>query len=105
MDEIELIEGDTMPWLTGNITHDNGDPVDITGWTITLHVGYSPPLVKTAVIPVGTDGFYYFAWVQGDLLPGRWPAEVQLSTPTGVQTFQQTHLGGALMLRIFPQIA
>lgn len=105
MDEIELIEGDTLPWVTGEVTDDAGAPVDITGWDITLHIGYVPPLVKVATIPLGTDGIYQFAWEPGELIPGRWPAEVQLSSGIGVQTFQRTRSGDALMLRVLPQIA
>lgn len=105
MPQIDLVEGDTLPWLTGTITDDDGAVVDVTGWAITLHIGYEPPLVKAATIPTGTDGLYQFAWIAGDLRPGKWPAEVQVVTQIGVQTFQHTQAGDKLFLNISRQIA
>lgn len=105
MDEIELVEGDTFPLLTGVVDGDDGAPVDITGWGISLHIDYEVPLVKAADVPVGTDGFFSFAFEPDDLVPGRWPAEIQVTSAVGTQTFRQTTPGEKIMLRIHRQIA
>jgi hypothetical protein len=104
-EKLELVEGDTLPILTGTVTDDDGNPVDISGWTINLHVGYGTPLVKAAQIPVGTDGFYQFVWEEGDLVEGEWEIEVEFQTDLGVQTFQKTQFDDPLMLKIGHQIA
>jgi hypothetical protein len=103
-DTFELIEGDTLPQITGTLTEDDGTtPVDITGYDIKLHVGYDTPLVKTAVIPVGTNGQFAFPWVAGDLTPGLWLAEIQIASPSGVLTLQKNTQGKRFKIKINPQ--
>jgi hypothetical protein len=104
--EIELVEGDTLPLLTGVVTKDDGTPEDIAnGWSIELHIDYPTPLVKAATIPIGTVGYFEFGWQSGDLIPGLWPAEIQITSPIGIETYQRTTDDEILKLRISPQIA
>lgn len=98
--EIRLVEDDTLPILSGEITNDDGTPKDITGWGIALHIDYPTPLVKAATIPTGTDGVYQFNWVEGDLRPGRFRADVKITNPAGVETFQETQDDDDLYLLI-----
>ena len=105
VEELELVEGDTLPLLAGAITKNDGAPEDITGWVIKLHIDYPTPLVKVAEIPEGTDGYYQFVWAGGDLVPGRWKAELQIESSLGIQTFQKTQSNETIYLRIFQQIA
>ena len=106
---LEIVEGDTLPEIMGVLMNDedpeNPVPYDITGWDIKLHVGYDIPLVKDAVISLGTDGAFSFPWAPGDLQPGTWPAEIQVTAPFGVVTAQRTVEGVAFKLRIRKQIA
>jgi len=105
MDPIRLIQEDTLPLLSGVVSKDDGAPEDITGWVISLHINYPTPLVKVATIPVGTDGYYQFEWETGDLVPGAWEAEIQITSVIGTQTFQRTQDDEVLKLLIHPQIA
>jgi hypothetical protein len=109
MSELVLVEGDTLPRVNGTIRDDNGSPMNISGWVITLHIAYGDdlggPLVKTALIPNGTDGFFEFMWEEGDLQPGRFDYELQFVKPDGVQTTQRNEDGSKLRMRINPQIA
>jgi len=103
-DTFEIIEGDTLPLITGTLMEDDGvTPVDIAGFDIKLHIGYDEPLVKTAVIPLGTDGAFSFPWLAGDLLPGLWPAEVQITSPSGILTLQKNAQGNRFKIKIHPQ--
>lgn len=103
---IDLVEGDTLPVIGGTITDDDNVAIDITGWDITLHIGYEgSPLAKAATIPVGTDGFFQFTWVGGDLRAGKVVAELQVVSPVGTQTYQGTKSGERLTLNIASQIA
>src|SRR3970040_2425293 len=75
---VDFVEGDTEPFvilLPG---------VDITGWAFKLHIGYPTPLVKDATIVVtGPDGRAEVALSSGDLVAGRYPAEIQTTKPGG----------------------
>lgn len=102
---IDFVEGDTLPVIGGTITNDADEPEDITGWDITLHIGYDDsPLVKAATIPAGTDGFFQFTWEAGDLRAGTVVAELQVVSPAGTQTYQGTKSGEQLTLNIARQI-
>lgn len=87
--KIKLVAEDTLPAIAGRLLEDDGSAIDITGFVITLHIGYEEPLIKTADIPVGTDGYFSFPWAGADLKPGIWPAEVQIVSPSGKHTLQE----------------
>ena len=106
MDDIRLVEGDTLPLLAGVVTDDAGKPVDISsGYAIALHIDYPTPLVKAATIAPGATGYYQFEWEAGDLIPGRYAAELQITSALGIQTYQLAQDEEKLMLRIERQIA
>jgi hypothetical protein len=71
-----------LPTLFGLITEDDGEtPLDLTGYTITIHIGYTPtPLVKSAYV-VPHLGEFSFYWIEGDLKAGEWPVEIQIVNP------------------------
>jgi hypothetical protein len=73
---LSLVENDTEPLIL------DFSGVDISLWTITVHLAYSPaPLVKTAVIVDGPNGLAQVSWAPGDLIPGVWGGEVQVIKP------------------------
>ena len=55
--------------------------VDITGWAISVHLGYLTPLVKTAVLTDPLHGVAEVYWLPGDLIVGRWACEIQTTRP------------------------
>jgi hypothetical protein len=75
---MNLVEGDTEPVpiiVTG---------VDITGYVITLHIGYPTPLIKTATIINAPTGVAEVPFLSTDLVPGQYLAEVQTVKPGGI---------------------
>lgn len=57
--------------------------INVTGFTITLHIGYKEPLIKPANITDGPAGEFQFEWAAGDLREGNWNAEVQVIDTDG----------------------
>lgn len=73
---LELVSNDTEPLVL------DFSGTDISLWTITVHLAYSPtPLVKTATIVDGPGGIAQVEWSPGDLIPGVWGGEVQIIKP------------------------
>ncbi len=81
--QLLYVEGDTKPALAGTVLDDDGiTPVDLSGYEIALHIGYSPPVVVPAVIDA-PNGRYVIQWREGDLREGTWPFELQIIDPSG----------------------
>lgn len=72
---LELVENDTEPLVL------NFSGTDITGWAIEVHIGYPTPLVRTATIVDGPGGLAQVSWLPGDLVPGVWGGEIQITKP------------------------
>lgn len=64
--------GDTAPPLLGTYVDSAGAPIDITGWTITLHLRRpgATVLIKTATITNGPAGQFQVSWAAGDFVVG-----------------------------------
>jgi len=62
-----FVENDTLPQITGVYKNSDGTPVDITGYTIELHIKYDTPREITADLTDPTNGEFKFNWVAGDL--------------------------------------
>ena len=87
----EFVENDTLPILYASLTEDDGvTPIGLSGYTITLHIGYTTPLVKDATITDLNSGQFSFVWVAGDLRVGTWAAEIQIISPEGKKTVQKS---------------
>jgi hypothetical protein len=89
---LDYTEGDTERDLTVVATEedDPSTPVDITGYTITLHMARpnGSLLSKPAVITNPTAGEFRFEWVTTDLLAGCQNVEIQLISPSNeIETF------------------
>jgi hypothetical protein len=111
LDTLEFVEGDTLPVISGVLTEDDGTtPINITGYTIELHIKYDTPLTIAATIPAGTDGYFYFPWASDSLKPksatetGLWFAEIQIQSPLGIQTAQRNENGKRFKIKVYPQI-
>ena len=83
---IYLTAGDTLPTLEGVLTDDAGTAVDITDYTITCHIGYETPLVRTATITDAAAGEFEVRWQAGDLVAGTWDVEIQYVSSAGTVT-------------------
>lgn len=97
---VELVAGDTLPSrLTYKI---KGQPIDITGYTFIIKIGYSTPLVKQAVILDQTSnlGEFEFQWAAGDLRAGNWSFEILTRYPD--LTEKTDRMSG---MKIHPRIA
>ena len=65
---ISYVDGDIPDSLKGSYVDDDTElPIDITGYTITLYVGYPEVLEKAAIITDGPNGKFAFPWVDGDI--------------------------------------
>lgn len=83
---LSLVANDTEP-LRLIFETSPGVPVDITGWGIKLHLGYATPLVLTGTLTTPLSGLASVAFVSGNLVAGKWKAEVQITKPgTLIQT-------------------
>lgn len=105
MNIYDFVEGDTLPTISGVLTDDNDDPIDISDYTIALHIGYKTPLVIDAVITDAAGGVFYFPWESDSLVPGSWRAEIQVTSPSGVVTVQKTDGNEQFILRVMKEIA
>ena len=52
--QVRMVEGDTLPTMTGKITDDDGNPSDITGYSLSLHIKYDIPLIVPITITDAT---------------------------------------------------
>lgn len=81
-------ENDTGPPLICTYTDSTGTAIDITGWTITLHVDRpTSVLTVTATLSDPTNGIFQFGdpWGATDFVPGFGQvAEIQLVDLSGV---------------------
>lgn len=102
---IRYVVGDTLPNLTGTLTDDEGDPIDISTYAITLHIGTPTPVVIDATITDGASGVFSFAIDGSELVAGRWPAEVQVVGPSGTLTYQDSETGRRFTLLVAEEIA
>jgi len=61
--QVELTRNDTLPNIGGTVSY------DLTGYTITLHINFAIPLVKTATILTATitESTFEFVFAAGDL--------------------------------------
>jgi len=78
-----FVENDTLPQITGVYKNSDGTPVDITGYTIELHIKYDTPREITADLTDPTNGEFKFNWVAGDLKAGTWEAEIEIKNADG----------------------
>ena len=105
--QLRFVENDTLPGLRCIITQDDGTPIDITGFTIKVNIGYSTPLVKNASIVDGTNGVWEVSWIVGDLKAGTWFYEIQVTdTSSGIRTWSRDSVSGLpLQMLIDEEIA
>lgn len=88
-----LVAGDTRP---SRLTYENnGQAVNITGYTITIKLGYATPVHRQAVIADGPNGIFEIPWTPTDLMAGNVPIEI-LVLDTNAK--EKTHKMGTLMI-------
>lgn len=103
---LEFVSNDTLAELTGILKDDDGNVIDITGYTIKLSIGYSSPTTKTASLTDPTNGEFKFTWSAGDLVTGTWDVEIEVTDADGkVQTAQKTARGRQFTFEIAEEIA
>lgn len=69
----QYVEGDTSPPLVCTYTDSDGNAIDVSGWTIKLHLerpSGSTALSVTATLTDPTNGIFEFRWSAGDLVAG-----------------------------------
>lgn len=105
--QLAYIEGDTKPALLGTIENDDGTPVNIAGYGFALHIDYAVPKVVAGGISDAPNGKYIIQWGAGDLLPGRWRFEIQITDASGgILTINRHNENDELLeLIIDPQVA
>ena len=94
---IKLVAGDTKPT---RLQYLNGDtPINITGYSFVLKIGYAVPKTVNGVITDAVNGIYEFRWANTDLVAGNPPMEL-LVTDSAAK--EKTHKLGAIT--ILPRI-
>ena len=105
--EIRFVANDTLPNLRGTLTDDAGEPIDLTGCSIALHIKYDPPRAKAASIIDAPAGVWIGEWEHGDLAEGKWAYEIQVTDSNGdIRTWNRE--GGTdrlLTMVIDPEVA
>lgn len=81
MTKLQLTAADTRPLIC--IYTASGSPVNITGYTFTLKIGYPEPQAFIAAILDAAAGKYQFPFLESDLIPGIFSAEVMITNPGG----------------------
>lgn len=104
--KLYFIAGDTLPEVQGFLKDANGVAVDITGYTIKMHIGYTTVLTKTATLVTPASGEFKFTWLVTDLVQGTPQAEIEITDATGkIITVQETAQKQKLKLVIQAGIA
>jgi hypothetical protein len=83
-DKFYIKQNDRLPELTGQFLTPEGDPVNLTGATLRLHMQRSEDTLDVAIQVDGepTNGRFRYAWAAGDTdEAGRFPAEIQATYP------------------------
>lgn len=77
---LKFVAGDTLPDLAVTYQDDQGQPIDITGYSLTLFVKRTDGSVlqKEAVLTDPTQGVAVFNWAADDLIAGQQPAEIRV---------------------------
>jgi hypothetical protein len=84
MAKLALIAGDTAPTRLIYKDAKTGAAIDISGYTITLTIGYKTGgLSKTAALVADVAGAFEFEWAEGDLVVGTYPAEIIVTDGDG----------------------
>ena len=101
---IELVRNDTLPNFSGTVDY------DLTGYTVTLHIGFPTTLIKTAAISncTSTSSDYAFTFVDGDLSAeiGPYDFELQFDDGSGgIITYKKDSNGELLKLKLLSEIA
>lgn len=91
-DRIKLVQGDTGPQIRLTLTdQQSGDPIDLTGATVTLHFRAADSDTVTFSRPAyinpdtATTGVCVIDWEEGDLdvEPGLYNGEIEIVSGTG----------------------
>ena len=103
--QIEMVRNDTRPNFSGAVDF------DLTGYTVTLHIGFNPVLIKTGTILTAgaTESTYEFEFVTGDLVDDAgvdYLFEIQFDDNAGgIITYKKDKLEKLLKLRLLEEIA
>jgi len=80
----DYVEGDNLPALVFQYLDADGDPIDITGFSIDLHIGYDTPKTVNGDLYDPTNGYFRFIFSDTDLDEvGKWNIEVQITNVAG----------------------
>lgn len=88
---IRLTEKDTQPMplvIVGN----DGNPLPLTGYSLTMKIAYTPPLQIAADIVDAANGVAQVPWTADDLKAGNWGAELLIVSPSGELTSETFRL-------------
>lgn len=102
-------QGDTAPRITGTLTDGSGDPVDVSGSTVLLHL-HGLTIENDISLPASIDvdapdkNVVYYDWETGDTdEAGYYGGEWQVTYGSGqIQTFSNY---GVFLVQVAEQIA
>ena len=102
--QIELVRNDTLPNFGGTVDF------DLTGYTVTLHIGFPTVLVKTGAVSSCTaaSSKYDFTFGATDLsaVVGTYAFEIQFDDGAGgVKTYKEDSDGKTLKIKLVDEIA
>lgn len=102
-------QGDTAPRMSGTLTDGTGQPVDVTGGTVELHLHgltVDNDMSLTASIDEDADdgNVVYYDWTSSDTFnPGHYSGEWQVTFENGqIQTFPND---GVFLVQVAEQVA
>ncbi|MHA2248276.1 MAG: BppU family phage baseplate upper protein [Candidatus Hodarchaeales archaeon] len=84
----EFVVGDTGPAIACTYTDSAGAAIDVTGWTIKLHIkrpSTHTVLTITATLSDPSNGIFQFDWSAGDMIAGQGQqAEIEFTNLTPI---------------------
>ncbi len=99
-------EGDTLPKITGVVKDADGVVIDISAYTITMHIGYSTPKEVEATITDGPSGAFEIEFDDDDLVAGVYNFEIELNDGSGgIATVGRVSNGKKGRIKIYEEIA
>ncbi|MCK5679954.1 hypothetical protein KAI46_03990 [bacterium] len=101
--QIELVRNDTLPNFGGTVDF------DLTGYTVTLHIGFPTVLIKTGTVSscTSTSSNYDFTFAPTDLsaVAGIYDIEIQFDDGAGgVITYKKDSRDKLLKLNLLDEI-
>jgi len=99
----EYIQDDTRPSIRGTYADENGNPIDISAYTVSLLIATTPATIVPGTIVNGPDGIFQIDFSPGDLTDiGKFITGIKLDDGGGGIVTYQGHFKIEIKQKIGP---